>query len=238
MSLQQSKLSYNPGHYVEHFYLCNYRPRHIGGDRLSRSILRFKDALAHDLRAWIDCAVSELQKVDIADDIIVMRALSSTETIIDASSDTALDKLGKAIAEKFAINWMPGLINMLKITRPLKSLEAAERSTEIKNAYSLFSENLDLNDKRLLLIDDIISTGTTITTIIRLIKQHFPRSRFKVFTLAKSDYDSSLNASLYLAGATYAWEENSGWMVAEEEPVYNRYSYAQLSNFILKDDFS
>lgn len=79
-------------------------------------------------------------------------------------------------------------------------------------------------------------TGTTVISIINLIKQHFPLARFKVFTLAKSDYDSSLNTSLQLAGTDYTWGVNSGWMVAEDEGEYN--NYISLCDCILKDNFA
>lgn len=38
---------------------------------------------------------------------------------------------------------------------------------------------------------------------------------FPLLPEEKSDYDRSLNTSLKLAGAAYALEGNSGWMVAE-----------------------
>lgn len=104
------------------YYLCNYRPLHLGGDRLSRSLIRFKEALAFDLQAWIECAIRELQQVDMPGDFIIMRALSSEETIIDSNADIALDKLGRAIAEVFNINWKPRLIGKQNYTRPLKLL--------------------------------------------------------------------------------------------------------------------
>jgi len=237
MSLQQTKIYYHPGKYVEHYYLCNYRPHYVGGDRLSRSLLRFKEALSHDLQAWIDCAVSELQQVDMPCDVIIIRALSNEETIIDNNADTALDKLGRAIGKKFNLNWMPALIVKSKLTRPLKLLASAERWIEMKDVYQLSSPNLiDLNNKRFLLIDDIVTTGATVISVIKMMKLHFPGSKFKVFTLAKSAYDYSLNASMQLAGTAYAWEGNSGWMVAEDETHYD--SYAELSACIHNDDFS
>lgn len=236
MGLQMSKIEYWPRRYVEHYYLCNYRPLHTGSDKLSHSLLRFKNALGFDLKAWIDCTVGELRQLDIPDDVIVIRALGSQETGIDRHANTALDQLGRAMADVLNLRWMPWLIGKSGPTRPLKSLAAKERRAELSHAYCLAGSYFDLNDKRLLLIDDILTTGITITSIIRLVKQSFPRARFKVFTLAKSDYQSRLNRALRLSGPTYQWKQSGGWRVAEPASEYN--GYAGLVACILKDDFS
>ncbi|HVX00593.1 MAG TPA: phosphoribosyltransferase family protein [Candidatus Babeliaceae bacterium] len=236
MGLQLSKIRYRPKRYVEHYYLCNYRPLHTGGDQLSQSLLRFKSAIQDDLRAWIDCSVSELKQLAIPRDVIVMRALGSHETAVESRTDTALDRLGKSIAKAFGIRWMPWLIAKARHTRPLKSLTAKERRAEIKRTYQLTKDYFDFDGKRILLIDDITTTGITLTSIIRLIKQYFPDSRFKVFTLAKTEQESPLNASLHLSGSGYLWENDAGWRAAEPETEYNAYS--KLVSCIRGDDFT
>ena len=75
MGLQHSQIPFAQNHTIEHFYLCNYRPQYRGADKISRSLLRFKESLAHDLHAWIDCAVNELRNIVIPSDVIVIRAL-------------------------------------------------------------------------------------------------------------------------------------------------------------------
>ena len=108
-----------------------------------------------------------------------MRALGSHETAVESRTDTALDRLGKSIAKALGISWIPWLAARAKHTRPLKSLTAKERRAEIKRTYHLTEDYFDFDGKRILLIDDITTTGITLTSIIRLIKQYFPDSRFK-----------------------------------------------------------
>lgn len=67
-----------------------------------------------------------------------------------------------------------------------------------------------------LLIDDILTTGTTMRMIIRAIRRLFPRSLIRIFTLARSDYDPSLNLSSPLHGQNYHLENSAGWIVAED----------------------
>ena len=65
---------------VDHFYLCHYRPKNAGEqDRLSQSLLRFKNGMEPDVRAWIECSVAELEKKFINSGAAVMRALGHDE---------------------------------------------------------------------------------------------------------------------------------------------------------------
>jgi hypothetical protein len=58
-------------------------PVSCGGNRLSRSLIRFKEVLAFDLQAWIDCSLNELQQIDMPGDVILMREQNNNETTID-----------------------------------------------------------------------------------------------------------------------------------------------------------
>lgn len=236
MGLQSTKLFYQKGHAVEHCYLCNYRPLADGHDKLSKSLLRFKSGLQEDLKAWIDCAVKELEQLVIPNDVMVIRALGSRETRIEENSNTALDLLGKAITAHFQLEWNPTIIGKMMSTPSLKSLSAKERSAVIKHVYCFTIYPPGFNGKRILLIDDILTTGATALSIIRLFKQYLRDTKFMVFTLAKSAYGNGLNEPIYLAGESYDWQEKSGWIAAEETTEYNNYS--RLTKAILADDFS
>lgn len=167
-------------------------------------------------------------------DFIVMRALGSKETTIDKLYDTPLDKLGKSIACAFGVEWLPQLISKPKHTRPMKFLDRMERLLELKHAYYLSDDYFDFDGKRILLVDDIVTTGSTVASIIRLIKDYFPSCRFKVFTLAKTSYETP-QLNLHLSGSAYTWKGNSGWIAAEEKATYN--SYSGLCSCILNDSF-
>jgi predicted amidophosphoribosyltransferase len=236
MGLQTSKIYYQGKHQADHYYLCNYRPLHAGGDRLSRSLLRFKEALAHDLQAWIDCALTELGQTSFPPDTILIRALASYEKRSSPQTRTALDQLGAAIALKVLLNWKPSLLEKHRTTRPHKNLAAADRWKEVRDVHHISEHAIKPGTHHFLLIDDILTTGATVVSIIRLLKSFFPAATCSVFTLAKSDQYSTLNTHLQLASAGYTWEQGAGWQVAEEEEGWS--SYSNLVNCILKDDFS
>ena len=234
MGLQQQRLSYDQSHFADHYYLCNYRPKSSGADRLSSSLLRFKNALPQDIYAWIDCALHELEMLAMPANSLVIRVLHSNETGVRKESNTALDQLGRAVAKKLGIHWMPELICKSRVTRKVKYLSLKERRAELKNVYALSSEYFDFDKRTVLLIDDILTTGTTVISIIRLIREYFPGSAFKVFTLARSAYDPLYNSRVQLSGEHYLWHQQS-WVAAEGEPGYG--SYEKIKECILNDRF-
>lgn len=48
---------------LNHYYLCHYKSKAAGSDRLSQSLLRFKSGCDVDVDAWSSCAVEELNKL-------------------------------------------------------------------------------------------------------------------------------------------------------------------------------
>lgn len=63
------------------------------------------------------------------------------------------------------------LVRKTKHTRPLSTLSAAERRRRVKNIYEYIAKE-DFSDKTVLLLDDIITTGSTISEVSRIIKPH------------------------------------------------------------------
>lgn len=93
-----------------------------------------------------------------------------------------------------------------------------------------------------LLIDDILTTGTTIRMIIRTLRRTFPQCPIRIFTLARSDYNPTLNLSSSLHGHTYHHEDGTGWIAAEEDhneysDTYSGYSLETLKSMIFANTF-
>jgi len=101
---------------------------------------------------------------------------------------------------------------------------------------TLYPGQPDVSQRPFLIIDDILTTATTIKMIIEAILMHFPRSPIIVFTLAKADYDGSSNRSAALKGQNYQLEQGMHWIVAEESAPYY-YSIQQLKARIASGSF-
>jgi hypothetical protein len=83
------------------------------------------------------------------------------------------------------------------------------------------SHSPPLTSPTFLLIDDILTTGTTMRMIIRALRARFPACPIQIFTLARADYNPASNQSSPPQGQNYHLEAGSGWVVAEEDQDFN-----------------
>jgi predicted amidophosphoribosyltransferase len=249
MGLQQTSIAYHNSSF-RHYYLCHYLPLSAGKDIFSQSLLKFKRRIQPDLDAWIDCSLEVLKEISLSPDTIILRALSHDETTLSLTRSTfpaALDIFGDALARRFGCPYLPSLLLKSRPTRPCKELSREQRLAELRNIYSvdpaipipilpiappsasplLPSTGETTPDSSpppsFLLIDDILTTGTTMRMLIRALRRQFPRCPIRIFTLARSDYDPTLNLSSPLHGQNYHLENSAGWIVAEED--INEYPY-------------
>jgi predicted amidophosphoribosyltransferase len=251
MSLQQTSILYNNTLYP-HYYLCNYLPVSVGKDTLSHSLLKFKRGRQPDLNGWIDCSQEMLANnprppdaTTIPPDSIIIRALHHEETLLRENAPPAsLDKLGSALAHQFKGRYLPHLLRKSLPTQQIKGLSKEQREAELQGLYSLHPAPAAPSASPIappsgqptpsfLIIDDILTTGTTMKMIIGAILRSYPKANLLIFTLAKADYDTSFNRSTPLQGQNYQLEPGRNWVVAEEEAFF--YSLDQLKGWIRAD---
>ncbi len=246
-----------------HDYLCHYLPLSAGKDTFSHSLLKFKRRIQPDLDAWIDCSLQELKVAAPSPDTIIVRALHHQETILGPRTcpdqhtspgqnvnpgqessfvpgfSAALDLLGEAIAGRFECRYLPSLLSKSRPTQSCKWLSREQRMAEQKGVYCISSASLPAEPPpAFLLIDDILTTGTTMRVVIGAVRHRFPRCPIRIFTLARSDHDPALNHSSPLRGQTYRLDEGSTWIVAEEDEEWpDEYSIETLKNWISANSF-
>jgi predicted amidophosphoribosyltransferase len=189
MPLQQSRITCGNTAFT-HYFLCPYYPLAAGEDLLSYSLVRFKQRLQPDLDAWISCAGKLLGDFFFAPDTIILRALRHEETTFRAEFPSALDLLGQSLARNFGCSYRPALLCKTRATLPGKYLTRGQRVSQLRDAYRLEgpSGNLINPDTPFLVIDDILTTGSTMRAIIRTLRDSLPVSPIDVFTLTRADY--------------------------------------------------
>ena len=64
------------------------------------------------------------------------------------------------------------LLVRVRNTKPQNNLTSKERAKNIKDAFALVDETIDLKGKRIMLIDDIFTTGSTMNECARVLKKH------------------------------------------------------------------
>jgi predicted amidophosphoribosyltransferase len=236
-----------------HYYLCNYLPLSAGKDTLSYSLLKFKRGLQPDLNAWISCSLEMLAPL-IPPGRTILRALHHDETAVREENPTSLDKLGKTLALHLQGRYTPRLLRKFRVIPPIKQLSREERTAGLKDLYSAapsitpYSQssnalshqspqpsNTHSPQPSFLIIDDILTTGATMKTIIGSLLKVYPGAGLDIFTLARADYDTRLTQPPSLPGKTYPTREDMNFTVAEEEPP--AYSLQELQIWIRTNTF-
>jgi predicted amidophosphoribosyltransferase len=197
MEPKESFITYLNSTY-RHDYLCSYLPLSAGKNALSDSLLKFKRQIRPDLDSWIDYSLEALKHISIPPELIILRALHHDETSTLRGFPTALDILGRTLAGNLGCRYLPCLLFKTRPTISSKDLSRGQRLAELRDVYRVASTipTLPTNPTSpgqppppFLLIDDILTTGTTMRMIIRALRRQFPVSPIRVFTLAKSEYD-------------------------------------------------
>lgn len=116
--------------------------------------------------------------------IIVSRANFIHEYISGSISDVLAKKVAQDLNLKHVVSYPT--IDLKNDVNYSKLNSFKDRQFEInKRKYLLhFSENVNLNNKNIIFIDDIINTGLTINTIKNSFKKYRIK-KFEVFTIAK-----------------------------------------------------
>ena len=76
--------------------------------------------------------------------------------------------LATALSEKLNIRIAKDLVKRKKFTQPQVKLNQEERKKNLENAFELTS---DITDKKILLVDDLVTSGATANELAKLFKQ-------------------------------------------------------------------
>ncbi|HTJ14658.1 MAG TPA: hypothetical protein VL547_21610 [Dinghuibacter sp.] len=200
MWLQEGRISYVAGGgrgMAAHLFLCHYYPLGYGADRLSHSLVRFKMGLAPDVGAWTSAALSTLG--GLAPGTLVVRALHHQE--LCSTGRRPLDALGEAIARRSGGRYDAGLLAKRRVTRTCREmLTKAERIAELKGVYYWWGGNPGRWGQRVLILDDIVTTGATASAILEVVHEALPEAKLMVFSLARASPDKTLNMALMKEG--------------------------------------
>ena len=172
------------------FHLAHYHPRYLGqDDEVSNLLLKFKDNIDPWVTRWANHAASELS--GLIDIKIIVRVLSSNET--NVVNKISLDKLCEALEITLPNSkYLPTSLTKSRPTKPLKTLKTKnEREAELSGVYSfqLPKDYSGSSNLTVLVIDDIITSGTTLKEIARAISAVYPKFKIVFFALGQT-YDS------------------------------------------------
>jgi len=94
--------------------------------------------------------------------------------------------LAKEMAKRTGLPFTPNLLRKVKLTPPQSSLTRKERLKVVKGAFTVAKRgNISLGGKKILLVDDILTTGATADECTRTLLSAGAKEVF-VFTLART----------------------------------------------------
>lgn len=87
--------------------------------------------------------------------------------------------IAKGIAANFNTKLKPKLLKRSRITSSQTKLSKVERRANIKGAFSVTNPK-QLNGKNILLVDDVITTGSTVSECAKILKENGAKNVFAV----------------------------------------------------------
>jgi hypothetical protein len=180
-------------HGLDHVYFSTYHHALRDGpkDTVSQYLRDFNDGVEPQTSRWISFAAPLICSAGPFD--VIVRVLRSGE--LSASGTSALDRLCTAIALQSGAIYSPERLVKTRTTRTLQGLggRAAHRK-ELAGAYA-FEGSAVKAGARILVVDDILTTGSTLEIVASAIKKSLPDAGVVGFVLGKTDGTSS-NAHL------------------------------------------
>jgi hypothetical protein len=164
------------------YHIAYYHAARVGyQDIVSRSLHDFKDGCEPQAARWIALAAPRVcgnLKFDV-----VIRSLGAGE--LKASPATPLDRLCQAIAGGSGAVYEPSRLKKEKLVRAMTSLGGrALRQKELEGVYRFEGSGL-ARDARILVVDDIATTGATLEAVSRAITGALPGAVVACFVLAR-----------------------------------------------------
>lgn len=95
--------------------------------------------------------------------------------------------ISKEIAKRFSMSLYLKALKKVKNNKPQSEKSALERKNNPKNCYKVINKHL-IENKRIILVDDVFTTGSTVNECSRLLKESGAKE-ILVLTIAKRDFE-------------------------------------------------
>ena len=167
------------------FHLAFYHAPRAGlQDRISQHVQEFIAGNEPQTTRWIELASSSLSQQTSFD--FIVRAFHGRETV--AAEFTSLDRLGVALSQKTNAIYAPERLEKSRETADLSQIGGREaKRMELDGVYRFDAEGIP-QKARILVIDWVMMTGTTVEAIAAAIHRELPEAEVLCFVLGKTDH--------------------------------------------------
>ena len=172
------------------YHLVYYIPKDKDLTDWSKKVSACKKEVDQNI---IDECVSALNTEGLHFDYVI-RMMGHKET--RPLKNVPIRSLAVAIANATGAKYLPQLLHKKRETKPMHFLSLAERRAEINDVCLENDRTCNLNEKKILIVDDITTTCTTVTEMIKTLKKVWPKAIFYLFCIARTSHDEHDNENL------------------------------------------
>ena len=136
---------------------------------------------------FADLVVDFMKEYSMAKDTDIILSIPMHPWRLFKREVNASDILAKNIAKRLGRRYSTKILKKIKNTPPQSKLPRSERINNIKYSFSIHkNKETEIKDKNILLVDDLLTTGSTVNECARLLKGA-SSGRIEVITLARGD---------------------------------------------------
>lgn len=192
--LSNTDSQYHEAGLNEAYHIVYYIPRDDVTNWTNR-VLNFKNKTnIADYKAITDLCVEAMKQEQLNFDYVI-RVMGHNETT--PLMNAKIREFVLAITKATGATYLPQLLNKYRKTRPLHTLPTlSERQEEMRGVFFVKEETIDLNERTILIIDDISTSCTTVAEMIKTIKARWPLAIFYLFCFARTNHNPNANQNL------------------------------------------
>lgn len=128
-------------------------------------------------------AAKEVSKVDYFKDIDIIIPVPLHKIKKSIRGYNQCEAFAKGLSEYSNIPYSEKILLKIKNTASQTSKSRTQRIENVEKSFRV-TEEIDLNDKHILLVDDVVTTGATLEACALCLKAIYPKVKISMYTIA------------------------------------------------------
>lgn len=173
--------TYEDKYFKTHFWIYEYK------DEIRKRIIDYKfNDKSYIFRTFVELIESNSKAVEYINSFDVIVPVPIHKKRLKQRGYNQCELIAKALSKSMVnLTYANKILIKKRNITPQSTLNKAERTSNIQGAYQLLdAQRYDLKSKRILIFDDIYTTGSTVNECAKVLRK-LTNEKIGVFTLAK-----------------------------------------------------